>query len=170
MNLNILELLNGKTNKMEIHTKIIKDQFDFSGKKIIFAKPIEFNGTFSRRKNEFFLKGKCDMILQCDCDRCLNDFSMDFSFEVQEKYSKTPDNQEVKLIIGDFIDLYEVVEENLYLNMPIRVLCNEDCKGLCMFCGINLNKNHCQCKEEDIDGESTEQETNNGFSKLKDLF
>lgn len=170
MKLNILDLLNGKTNKMEIHTTIIKDQFDFGGKNIIFVKPIEFNGTFSRRKNNFFLKGKCDMILQCDCDRCLESFSMNFSFDVQEEYSKTPNDQDVKKIIGNFIDLYEVVEQNLYLNMPIRVLCNEDCKGLCVFCGRNLNKTTCQCKAEDIEDESPEQITNNVFSKLKGLF
>jgi uncharacterized protein len=43
------------------------------------------------------------------------------------------------------IELDELVLEQLELSLPIRILCQEDCKGLCAQCGTNLNVESCDC-------------------------
>ena len=49
------------------------------------------------------------------------------------------------------LDLKSYVWEVLLLNLPERVLCSDDCKGLCPVCGHNRNETECGCKEEDVD-------------------
>ena len=45
------------------------------------------------------------------------------------------------------LDLDALAEEDVVLNLPSKVLCKEDCKGLCPQCGKNLNDGPCDCKE-----------------------
>ena len=49
------------------------------------------------------------------------------------------------------IDLGEVVREQLYLALPMKPLCQEDCKGLCPVCGVNRNRETCTCQQEWVD-------------------
>lgn len=49
------------------------------------------------------------------------------------------------------IDLGEVVREQLYLALPMKPLCQEDCKGLCPVCGVNRNRETCACQQEWVD-------------------
>ena len=49
------------------------------------------------------------------------------------------------------IDLGEVVREQLYLALPMKPLCQEDCKGLCPVCGVNRNRETCSCQQEWVD-------------------
>jgi uncharacterized protein len=51
----------------------------------------------------------------------------------------------------DKIDLGEVVREQLYLALPMKPLCLEDCKGLCPVCGVNRNRETCSCQQEWVD-------------------
>ena len=51
----------------------------------------------------------------------------------------------------DTIDLGEVVREQLYLALPMKPLCQEDCKGLCPVCGVNRNRETCTCQQEWVD-------------------
>ena len=59
------------------------------------------------------------------------------------------------------IELTDAVRDALLLNMPMRVLCREDCRGICPRCGINLNKGPCTCQEG--------AEVINPFSALKNI-
>ena len=65
------------------------------------------------------------------------------------------------LFENDRLDLDEIVENNIISMLPIKRLCNEDCKGLCHQCGINLNHNTCKCEIEDVDPR---------LAKLKNCF
>ncbi len=51
----------------------------------------------------------------------------------------------------DKIDLGEVVREQLYLALPMKPLCQQDCKGLCPVCGVNRNRETCTCQQEWVD-------------------
>jgi uncharacterized protein len=66
----------------------------------------------------------------------------------------TPDGEEAVGIAeyrDDKIDLTEVVREQLYLALPMKPLCREDCKGLCPVCGVNRNRETCTCQEVWVD-------------------
>jgi len=51
----------------------------------------------------------------------------------------------------DQIDLGEVIREQLYLAMPMKPLCREDCLGLCPVCGSNKNRETCECRPQWVD-------------------
>lgn len=52
---------------------------------------------------------------------------------------------------GDFIDLSQSVEENVFLGIPMKPLCRPDCQGLCPQCGHDLNEGPCGCEEPTAD-------------------
>lgn len=45
------------------------------------------------------------------------------------------------------LDMDTLAQDDILLELPIRMLCSEDCKGLCPMCGCNLNKETCSCQE-----------------------
>lgn len=80
------------------------------------------------------------------CARCLEPTAYPCDFEYDETIEVSPDSET--------IDLIPCIEECLFINEPYRVLCKEDCKGLCPHCGANLNHTQCNCsddEESDVD-------------------
>jgi uncharacterized protein len=51
----------------------------------------------------------------------------------------------------DLIDIDPLLAEQLLLQIPMKILCREDCKGLCPHCGVNMNADDCQCREKRVD-------------------
>ena len=87
------------------------------------------------------------------CDRCLNNFTVPFSAETEQMYEigDRPDSsgEDIIYIAPDEteLDLKELLNEAVVLNHPIKMLCREDCKGLCSKCGADLNVEQCKCQE-----------------------
>lgn len=91
------------------------------------------------------------------CDRCLEDFNIAVNIQTEQMY-KVADgdsdiNDDIISLPSDAteIDLKYVLNETVVLNHPIKMLCSDDCKGLCAGCGTNLNKEECKCQETEID-------------------
>ena len=87
----------------------------------------------------FIAKGSYNGVVNFICDRCLENFSHnpasdDYMYAV-----------ETSALIDETIDLTDGVREDIFLGLPIKVLCSEDCKGICPGCGANLNKEKCTC-------------------------
>ncbi|MDD2499121.1 MAG: DUF177 domain-containing protein, partial [Desulfitobacteriaceae bacterium] len=59
--------------------------------------------------------------------------------------------EEIYFYEGDKIDILPQVLQTILLELPMKVLCREDCKGLCPVCGTNLNIKECRCERESID-------------------
>ena len=55
------------------------------------------------------------------------------------------------LFLGYDLDVDELVYSEILVNWPLRVLCKEDCKGICSICGKNLNHGTCDCDHTDLD-------------------
>ena len=81
------------------------------------------------------------------CDRCLADLELDM--DLDETYYLFPENTpDVDYFYsGDEIELDDFVRETIVMNMPTKVLCSEDCKGLCPKCGADLNQGKCGCED-----------------------
>ena len=47
----------------------------------------------------------------------------------------------------EYIDLEDEIRQEILMNLPTRILCKDDCQGLCVVCGANLNKEQCRCKK-----------------------
>ncbi|MBN1302023.1 MAG: DUF177 domain-containing protein [Melioribacteraceae bacterium] len=110
-------------------------------------------------------KSRSQIYLSCDlsveahltCDRCNAEFDRIFSnhFDSIYLFSKDedkPDEIGVYLLHpdSDKIDLTEDVVEYTKLSLPMKILCSEDCKGLCARCGANLNEEECKCSDDQV--------------------
>lgn len=107
--------------------------------------------------SEVLLKGEITASLRLACSRCLKDFTRDVSIpvdlayhpldelRVEEKYELRPDELNTGFYIEDEVDLKELSKEQVLLNVPMKPLCSEDCKGICPRCGKDLNEGPCGC-------------------------
>ena len=66
----------------------------------------------------------------------------------EEREEKEEDSSFVE---GDELDVEELVRNELIVQWPIRVLCKDDCKGICSRCGANLNIQTCDCDTTGLD-------------------
>ena len=72
------------------------------------------------------------------------------------------ESDEIQLVMIDgIVKMDEPIKQLIYLSMPMKSLCKQDCKGICPNCGVNLNDEKCQC-ENDL--------TDPRFDELKDLL
>ena len=104
------------------------------------------------------------------CDRCLTDVNKHFEIKVAEVFiprNEQIDDLEEFVYDKSVIDISDILRERLLLNLPMAVLCKEDCKGLCPKCGKNLNFGKCDCVFDEEEDEP--QDSNNPFAILKDF-
>jgi uncharacterized protein len=95
-------------------------------------------------QNTFLVTLSLEMTMIYPCARCLEPTPIECSYE----YSDTVIVEDVELMLN----LLSIVEECIYINEPYRVLCSDDCLGLCPKCGNNLNHEQCECsKTSDYD-------------------
>ncbi|TKB09097.1 DUF177 domain-containing protein [Desulforhopalus sp. IMCC35007] len=104
------------------------------------------------------LKGECSGRLHGICARCgiEVDECLQFAFEhlVTNQKEEVQDVQEIECpeddlntiyLLGPELDIDEVLREQAYLESPVRMLCGEDCRGICPGCGAQLNSESCRC-------------------------
>lgn len=131
-----------------------------------FKGEVEASFDYAYMSGKLILKGKAKAVTIQQCDRCLTEVdvktNLDFN-EVLYKESGSEDEDEVYTYTGEKIYLDKMILEGIVLGLPTKILCKEDCKGLCPICGTDLNKTSCDCKNEEID-------ESNPFSKLAGLF
>ncbi len=97
------------------------------------------------------VKGKTTAVVVMNCDRCLTEVEQKLNLKIEREYplcdeTVVPDEDDPVGGVTDNI-LYpdELLQDELFLNLPTKVLCREDCKGLCPVCGHNLNEGDCGC-------------------------
>lgn len=119
-------------------------------------------GNVYRQGTDYIVDGKVKTVLNLNCDLCLSAFETKLDFDLNEIFSENPDlDEEIWELSDKTIDLKPAVIANIILNMPMQVLCSDDCKGLCPKCGHNLNDGDCGCDRGYV---------NPQFEKLLNLF
>lgn len=128
---------------------VFSEETDF-GENIRLAKPVRVQGVMENLGGvfDFHAQGEADMVFQCA--RCLKEFTKTVTFTMDERFSKEG-NEEYLKIEHNKADITDAVYMNLLLNLPQRVLCSEQCKGLCSSCGVDRNLSQCDCKKEEGD-------------------
>ena len=118
---------------------------------IKFVEPVEFNGEITNNGRLLILSGNLKSKVKVNCDKCLKEFVHNLDIEINETFSNEEDEDVANLIINNSIFITQIVNDNLLLNMPMKFVCSDDCKGLCQICGKNNNLEDCSCNDEDID-------------------
>ena len=124
---------------------------------------IDVRCLITKTSGTVFIKGDFKAKIDICCSRCLENTKLsvgsDFAYtlvpvkaETREDTELKPEELEISYYQGDFIDLAPIICEQIILQIPIKVLCSEKCKGLCQQCGINLNVSSCNCHVDFVDG------------------
>ena len=125
--------------------------------------PVDFRAHVSKDAQKVRLTGRVKTTLETACSRCLESFTIpvDAPFDLMF-LPAAPDGADgegeienddvgVSHYKDDVIDLGEVMREQFFLALPMKPLCQPDCKGLCPVCGANRNREQCGCESEWVD-------------------
>lgn len=105
------------------------------------------------------LRGSCELTVEVPCDRCLAEvpvrFHLDFAKKVRlddsEEEQQSDEFDESNYIDGYTLDADQLVCNEILIGWPTKILCSEDCKGICSVCGQNLNQGTCDCEDTGLD-------------------
>jgi uncharacterized protein len=123
-----------------------------------------FKGRVERgEENSVHVRGRVTSRLRMQCGRCLEAFErpvdadLDLFFLPRGKDTEAREEEDdvelsdhdmvVAYYDGDRLDIGEMVREQLFLDLPLRRVCRDECKGLCPVCGGNRNVKDCGCPE-----------------------
>lgn len=127
-------------------------QMDFGGS-FPAQEPVSVSGQVKNEAGVLLLSAELSTTLHCVCDRCAASFLRDYTQKVEavlvtELAHEENEDDWTFLLQGDNADLEDIMTTAFVLNMDAKMLCSEDCKGLCFSCGKNLNEGKCDCTKE----------------------
>ena len=124
---------------------------------IVESEPVHVRVEHVRGK-EMLIYADTRLVTVIPCDRCLEDvryeFALDFAKHVDIGLSDaelTEELDESNFIDGYHLDVDKLLSNEILSGWPEKVLCKEDCKGLCPVCGQNLNTKSCDCEDTGLD-------------------
>ena len=110
------------------------------------AAPFAVSGIAYNRAGIVHLDMKCAFTLSHVCDRCLAEFQREYVFEFSHICVRDRSNNDDFVVVKEnALDLNDLAISDSLLQLPTKILCKEDCKGLCYVCGQNLNEGECDC-------------------------
>ena len=117
------------------------------------TEPVLADGTVRNTAGVLMMTGNIRTTIHGTCDRCANDFDRDIDFPIDvvlvtEMANEENEDEWVFPLEGDSADLDDIVRTVFVLNLDSKLLCKEDCKGICHRCGKNLNDGPCSCQKE----------------------
>ncbi|MDI3534542.1 MAG: hypothetical protein PWQ82_907 [Thermosediminibacterales bacterium] len=163
MKLDVSSIKNSIGASIKINLKASLEPINFYGSKLTFEEPLHLQGEAINTGESILIKANIKTNYKTECSRCNKPIQKILEIEFCEEFhpSSSSLNYDVNIFEGDEIKLDKVVIGNIILNIPMKILCSYDCKGLCHICGKDLNSGKCNCENR---------ETDSRFAVLKDLF
>lgn len=131
---------------------------------LVLLAPLQGHVHFLRIGMGVLASGTFSTTVELTCVRCLSEFQLPITFELEEEFTPTIDivtglkvplspDQDAATLIDEhhILDLSEVVRQDIWLSLPTSPICRPDCKGLCPHCGQNRNLAECNCRADEID-------------------
>lgn len=159
----VLDLAGLDEGRSIIDFAVTAEALDLEDAYFRFPSPFEVDLEVNRSLHSISVKARVGFVLQGECCRCVGStekrMTTEFDFLIQHKQA-TLDELEAMGEDDDVflvdpgkheLDLTARVREAAALELPMRVYCRDDCRGLCPQCGQNLNDKDCQCVEARVD-------------------
>ncbi len=158
-----IELENLEGSKGDFAHVYQPDDLNPVDERISLSEPATVSGKVRLAGNEVFVNGHVETRARVECDRCLQpveipvdtDFALEYitgsEYESSGAAELTEEEMAVAVFDGEAIDVDEIVKEQIVLAVPTRMLCREDCKGICPECGTDRNTGDCGCATNDTD-------------------
>lgn len=165
MLIDISELLsvNGKNVEISVDIEMQRYVSRMCDYEIVKKKPLLIR-LHNTGKRAFMLETTVDITLLMQCGRCLENVEHNLQFNVKKEIDMNESDEEkdeLFYISDDKLDIEKLVYNEILVNLPMKVLCSENCKGICNRCGANLNSQTCNCDTTELDPR---------MSKIRDIF
>ena len=158
MYIDLTNIAEDKEYELEFQAQGDNELFD--ARNIEFFSPLKLKGTYRLLNDVVQLKANLSFTIKAACDNCLVSVEKEYLIPIQETFHKDSESPEEYGYSGYKVDLRPMIREKILLNLAVKIVCKEDCKGICAVCGSDLNKNECSCKTES---------KNNPFAILKSI-
>ena len=151
MRIDLNNLLSGVVTKLDIDYNLDLSNLIYSTYNPI-KNGVNVIGSLYSKADVLYLDINISFDFYGFCDRCAEEVKKNFSFNVKrivvEKLENEEDDDDYIVVSNRELDLDELVNEEVSLSLPNKILCKDDCKGLCPKCGANLNVKQCNCKKD----------------------
>jgi uncharacterized protein len=135
-----------------------------------FRTPVSLDVSLEKSNRQIYLKSEISAAGNFTCDRCLEDFEKAISGKMNTVYvfsqddAEKNDGDEIRIISPETmnLDITDDARQAILLAVPLKLLCSDDCKGLCPHCGVNWNQQACKCRDT--------QETDTRWENLKKIL
>ena len=141
----------------------------------IFQSPVKIDVRITMSGDNIYIKARLNTEISLECSRCLEPFQSKikdsfqlvfipksyFNNNYEEEVELTRDELDINYYEGEYLDISDIIRQQLLLDIPVKPLCKKDCLGLCPVCGVNRNIEKCSCCNKNIDPR---------LSMLKNLF
>lgn len=120
----------------------------------VHLSPLRGRFRATRTSRGIYLNGALNSNIETECTRCLATISLPIVIELDDLFyypAHTAPPGEFAVDEDRVVDLAPLIRELSLLAIPMQVYCREDCKGICVQCGANLNENPCDCVVDDVD-------------------
>jgi len=159
MLINLSEIMSVKGKIEHIQVPIELKSFCMEGNQYPFANKPFVDLTLSHLgERKMKIEGEAKLSLLIPCNRCLKDVETLFELKIskdldfnQTEADRIKELDETNYLSGYNLDVDLLVYDEILVDLPMKVLCDENCKGLCNVCGTNLNKNSCDCEDTGLD-------------------
>ncbi len=127
---------------------------------VVGVSEVAVDVSMTRGEDDIFAAGVVAGTVHLQCSRCLAEFDQRVEATVEAPFfpkshditageeELEEDEGDLNIYEGDTLDIFPVLHDQLFLALPIKPLCREDCKGLCPKCGADLNVTTCGCPAE----------------------
>lgn len=130
-------------------------ELDLSAEEVGYAKPfttpVKVSGSVANSTGIVELNASADFVLELDCDRCARPIKVPVKTKIRHTLvtSLNDENNDELMLVNELrFPLDDLVTEDIFLELPSKFLCREDCKGICPKCGKDLNAGECGCQKE----------------------
>lgn len=151
MKIDLNGLFNSTVKEIEINNSFDLSSISYSGSNPI-KDMVQIKGKLYCKADVVYLDATISFKFYGSCDRCAEDVEKDFSIKINkiivEQLQNQDDDEDYIVVENRTLDLEELVNEEVSLALPTKLLCKDDCAGLCAQCGTNLNVKKCDCKKE----------------------
>ena len=152
MNIDLSFLLEKENTPTDVVASFDKKSVSVHGSEFSITAMEPLTLTFYNDEGKkLFVSGKTKVLAVSPCDRCLSDVEISVPVSINEELDITnetfscDEEEGVILVEENALLLDDLIVNEILMNWPVKVLCKEDCKGICPACGANRNETDCGC-------------------------
>lgn len=157
MKIDLSDIISSEGKEMSKQAAIELKAFHSKLGQFPIVKHAPFVLTFTNENNKrLLIQGETEVTIAIPCDRCLKEVDRVFPIRIERQLDLCEDAAEWDMVESNYmtgtkLDVDQLIFGEILVSWPMKVLCREDCQGICKRCGANLNLTECQCQKTEPD-------------------